>query len=100
MSWQNFFVKRYVEFYFKKWLFSRYLQERYPLDTFRKIIEKNMAMITPPKDTHIEAIQINNINSEWVSRSNTDDTKIILYLHGGAYSFGSSLAYRNFASFS
>lgn len=59
------------------------------------------AMLTAfgmPEDVVIEEIQIEAMNADWISTSATDETRVVLYLHGGGYVIGSNVGYRELAS--
>jgi len=58
-----------------------------------------MLMMTPlPDDASVEEITIEQINADWVSVPESDENRVVLYLHGGGYVIGSNVGYREFAS--
>ncbi len=60
--------------------------------------EAMMAMTPLPDDASIEEINIEHMNADWVSVPESDDNRVILYLHGGGYVIGSNTGYREFAT--
>ncbi len=48
-----------------------------------------------PENTHIEQVDANGVPAEWVSASNADTERVLLYLHGGAYVLGSFKSHRD-----
>ena len=48
-------------------------------------------------DTHFQPININGLPCEWAIRENSDHSKRILFLHGGAFIFGSPKGHRAFS---
>lgn len=55
-------------------------------------------MFAIPDDVGIEEIQIETMNADWITTSTTDNTRVVLYLHGGGYVIGSNVGYRELAS--
>lgn len=60
---------------------------------------RNLEAITarvpaPPSDVSIEPVKADGIPAEWVTATNADPNRALLYLHGGAYTLGSSTIYR------
>ncbi len=59
------------------------------------------AMLTAnplPDDARIEEINIEHMNADWVSVPESDDSRAVLYLHGGGYVIGSNVGYREMAA--
>lgn len=48
-----------------------------------------------PKDVKCEPVIAGNVPAEWITTPNSDNQKVILYLHGGGYVSGSIAAYRD-----
>jgi monoterpene epsilon-lactone hydrolase len=51
-----------------------------------------------PKDLFIEPCSIGGVAGEWLHPSAADGKGVVLYLHGGAYIFGSAITHRAIAS--
>jgi acetyl esterase/lipase len=64
----------------------------------RSSFEKNMRMVKPPPGTRIEPVDIDGVPCEWLSPGQSRSKPVILYLHGGAYVFGSINTHRAFAA--
>ncbi|PCJ15193.1 MAG: alpha/beta hydrolase [Gammaproteobacteria bacterium] len=45
-----------------------------------------------------QTVDVGGIASEWIDAENADENRVLLYLHGGAYTFGSSKTYADLAS--
>ncbi len=48
-----------------------------------------------PENTHVEQVNVGGIPAEWISTSNADTERVLLYLHGGAYVLGSLKSHRD-----
>ncbi len=57
-----------------------------------------LSMFPPADDAHIEEIQIEHMNADWVSTPESRADRVILYLHGGGYVIGNNVGYREFAA--
>ncbi len=44
-----------------------------------------------PEGTPVEPVDADGTPAEWISASNADTERVLLYLHGGAYLLGSAL---------
>ena len=51
----------------------------------------------PPDDAVVQRVFVNGLSAEWVVAPGADDTRTILYLHGGGYVQGSPYTHRNLA---
>ena len=63
----------------------------------REGFDAMLSMNPLPDDVKIEELNIQHINADWVSTPQSDDNRIVLYLHGGGYVIGSNTGYREFA---
>jgi acetyl esterase/lipase len=84
-------------------LFTKYyLRPKFSVDKtveeHRKAFEKASRLTFLPFGTKTELVSINGIKAEWVSVGNVSEEKIILYLHGGTYTFGSINTHRDIAA--
>jgi len=57
-----------------------------------------MAMTPLADDVSIEEINIEHMNADWVSVPESEDNRVVLYLHGGGYVIGNNTGYREFAT--
>ena len=48
-----------------------------------------------PEGTRVESVDANGVAAEWISQSNADSERVLLYLHGGAYVLGSFKSHRD-----
>jgi monoterpene epsilon-lactone hydrolase len=51
-----------------------------------------------PKEIEIESVTLDNINAEWIIPSDPLKDRVILYIHGGGWIFGSPLSCRKLTS--
>ena len=51
-----------------------------------------------PKNCKVDSIQIEGIYAEWISNYQTEEGKVILYLHGGGYGYCSADTHRSLAA--
>jgi len=84
-------------------LFTRYyLRPKFSVDKtveeHRKALERASRLTFLPFGTKTELVSINGIKAEWVSVGNVSEEKIILFLHGGTYTFGSINTHRDIAA--
>jgi len=84
-------------------LFTKYyLRPKFSVDKtveeHRKALERASRLTLLPFGTKTELVSINGIKAEWVSVGNVSEEKIILYLHGGTYTFGSINTHRDIAA--
>lgn len=64
----------------------------------RSSFEKDMRMVKPPPGTIIEPVNVDGVPCEWLTHGSRNSKPVILYLHGGAYVFGSINTHRAFAA--
>jgi len=64
----------------------------------RADFDQLMAAYPPSADALIQTIAIDYIESDWISTDRVLPGRTLLYLHGGAYTLGSNVAYRGFGS--
>jgi len=58
----------------------------------------NILMITlTTLDTAFKAVTANGVNCEWAVAQGADTTRRVLFLHGGAFLFGSPKGHRKFS---
>src|SRR5690348_9622452 len=65
------------------------VQARLSVETRRSQFEALRAQIPLPADVRVEAINVGSTTAEWVSTPEVDDRRVLLYLHGGGYVWGS-----------
>ena len=72
------------------------------IEDFRETIDNMNSKVKIPKGVNLEEIQIGDIPAEkyilQAKDSEDSSSKVMLYLHGGGYIFGSYKAYRSFVS--
>ena len=67
-------------------------ESRQMIDTFARKFARL------PKNCKIDSIQIEGIYAEWISNNQTEEGKVILYLHGGGYGYCSADTHRSLAA--
>jgi len=65
-----------------------------PLHAQRRIWEEGAINVPLPENVSTEVIAEEGISAEWVRHSQVEKRKVILYLHGGGNSQGSSITHR------
>ena len=88
---------------FVRWLTSRYMQgldvPNVPVETARKHFEKVARTLLPRAiGIEVEQTQLAGIDVDWLRPKKADKSKVILYLHGGAYVIGSRRTHRQMVS--
>jgi acetyl esterase/lipase len=68
------------------------------VEEHRKVLEGVSKLTLLPSGIKTKLVSIDSVKAEWVSVVNGTDDKIILYLHGGAYTFGSINTHRDIAA--
>jgi acetyl esterase/lipase len=61
---------------------------------FQRIIDFYSRLQSVPRGVSLDAEDLGTCTAEWVRAGAPDERKVFLYLHGGAYFFGSSRLYR------
>lgn len=64
----------------------------------RDMFEKLAARSRPASGTHIRHATIGGVECDWVVPKNCDESRVLLFLHGGAYLMGSSKTHRTMVS--
>ena len=66
------------------------------LEEMRAGWEKFASRFTPADDLSFEAIDADGVPAEWTRAPGSDESRVILYFHGGGYTLGSIASYRDF----
>jgi epsilon-lactone hydrolase len=69
-----------------------------PIDIQRAKWENFALTVKLSENINIKHLDIENIHTEWISTDNFNNTKVILYFHGGGYTAGSCITHRELAS--
>ncbi len=64
----------------------------------RSRLEGMINLANVPPETQVEAVTAGGVPGEWVSVPGVATDRVVLYLHGGAYSLGSCKTHRELAS--
>ena len=67
------------------------------LEEQRAAMEASAAMSPPDADVKIREVNANGVPADWVSVEQSIADRVVLYLHGGAYSLGSRNTHRGLA---
>lgn len=81
----------------------RYLKTRPSLESvgiepYRQLLEKSAAAFKPPDSVESRDFMIRHIPARWLTPDRADDTRTIVYVHGGGYIAGSMNSHRDLAS--
>ncbi|MCP4761920.1 MAG: alpha/beta hydrolase [archaeon] len=77
---------------------SQKKQKSVSIEATKKLYEKSAMLVKIPKNIRINKHKINGMYAEELIPTDSDSSKIILYLHGGAYLFCSVNTHRGLAS--
>ncbi|MHA1303183.1 MAG: alpha/beta hydrolase [Candidatus Heimdallarchaeaceae archaeon] len=66
----------------------RTMQER-SVEKKRHILEKTLSVLKIPDKVSVEPTSIDEMYAEWLEPHNVNTQRVLLYLHGGAYTIGS-----------
>ena len=80
--------------WFKLKLKPEIVDENFSIEKFRNDIDKASLKMKIPKDISVQIISLNHINAEWIIPENSEEHKILLYIHGGGFISGSCLTHR------
>jgi acetyl esterase/lipase len=69
-----------------------------PIEVMRQGMEQAMAAIPLLPGLETEKVSLNSVPGEWVRMPGVATDKVLLFLHGGAYTMGSIPTYRDLAS--
>ena len=63
-------------------------------DDDRLSYERIMSVLPMDDDIETERVGVNGVPAEWIWAPESEDSRVILYLHGGGYLFGSARTHR------
>ncbi len=68
-----------------------------PADTGarRKAMDENARVFPLDPSVKVEAVNAGGVAAEWTTSPNADTKRVVLYVHGGGYVFGSTLSHRH-----
>lgn len=96
MSWQAMLFNSLLKVLIKP-VVSRTVIKPHVLSISRQLLNFHGNKLKKPPYVHYQAVDVNNIAGEWVSAgASVNPAQVILYLHGGGFVVGSSMAYRDF----
>ncbi len=72
----------------------RSAEVRKTTDDDRLSYERIMSVLPMDDDIETERVGVNGIPAEWISAPESQENRVILYLHGGGYLFGSARTHR------
>ena len=73
---------------------NRSAEVRKTTDDFRLSYERIMASLPLDDDIKTRRVGVNGVPAEWISAPESQDGRVVLYLHGGGYLFGSARTHR------
>ena len=68
-----------------------------PIEDMRVSWDKFATAFPPAADLSFASIAAGGVPSEWVSAPGADESRVVLYFHGGGYCIGTLASCRNFA---
>jgi monoterpene epsilon-lactone hydrolase len=68
------------------------------VEPMRELMENLAKRSSPASGTHIRHAKIAGVECDWVVPKDCDESRVLLYLHGGAYVMGSSKTHRTLVS--
>ncbi|MCH8987373.1 MAG: alpha/beta hydrolase [Chloroflexi bacterium] len=73
---------------------NRSAEVRKTTDDYRLSYERIMASLPLDDDIKTKRVGVNGVPAEWISAPESQDGRVVLYLHGGGYLFGSARTHR------
>ncbi|MEC8856519.1 MAG: alpha/beta hydrolase, partial [Chloroflexota bacterium] len=73
---------------------KRSAEVRKTTDDDRLSYERIMSVLPMDDDIQTERIGVNGVPAEWIWAPESQEDRVILYLHGGGYLFGSARTHR------
>ena len=73
---------------------KRSAETRKTTDDDRLSYERIMSTLPMDDDIETKRVGANGVPAEWISAPESDDSRVVLYLHGGGYLFGSVRTHR------
>ncbi|MGH8617455.1 MAG: alpha/beta hydrolase [Burkholderiales bacterium] len=71
------------------------LRPEMSLEEMRKVYDECGTQFPNPPDVTVRTDQFDGVQGEWTSTPATDQTRVVLYLHGGGFAMGSNLSHRH-----
>jgi acetyl esterase/lipase len=82
---------------------AKYFSSRDPHSTdvvkLRKRLDSWAQILRPPRGIHVTREEFQGTQAEWLTPRQHTEGKLLLYLHGGGYVFGSCATHRQMASY-
>ena len=72
----------------------RSAEVRHTIEDHRLSYERIMSVLPMDDDIETERVGVNGTPAEWISAPESQENRVILYLHGGGYLFGSARTHR------
>ena len=73
---------------------SRAAEVRHTTDDYRLSYERIMASLPLDDDIRTKRVGVNGVPAEWITAPESQEDRVVLYLHGGGYLFGSARTHR------
>lgn len=83
-----------IRTFMEKTAASSIVQANLPIATRRAQFEAQRALIPLPPDVQVEAIMAGSVAAEWVQTPACDEHRVMLYVHGGGFVWGSCASSR------
>lgn len=96
-SFQNFIFEKLMKLSVKR-LATKKLRERGLTERRKKFDEIGARLGKLPEHCRRQPIRIGDMVAEWLAFPKSNANKVILYLHGGAYEYGSANTHRTLAA--
>ena len=73
---------------------DRAAEVRHTTDDYRLSYERIMASLPLDDDIRTKRVGVNGVPAEWITAPESQDDRVVLYLHGGGYLLGSARTHR------
>ncbi|HEV2149455.1 MAG TPA: alpha/beta hydrolase [Longimicrobiaceae bacterium] len=64
------------------------------LEERRRVLDRNGSLVSLPRGTMLERVVVSGVPCEWILPYRHDPGRVVLFLHGGAYTLGSCNSHR------
>ena len=73
---------------------TRSSEVRHTTDDYRLSYERIMSTLPLDDDIRTKRVGVNGVPAEWIYAPESEDSRVVLYLHGGGYLYGSARTHR------
>ena len=73
---------------------DRAAEVRHTTDDYRLSYERIMSSLPLDDDIRTKRVGVNGVPAEWITAPESQEDRVVLYLHGGGYLLGSARTHR------